>query len=466
MEEYDPHLTVDPISSGLKHPDYSVREITFDNLNRSIETPFKVFPGKELSTDVFDNFTSNIEKTFVENGRYVKGYTSWDSLRYLLTEASGNERNLKLTSFFRINRDLWDTLPFTTLSLVFPKNPHKEMIFTYEKKGVPKTTRKIEAFDENCFTFLLSYIYSRSKACVLVPDIKLSSNGLPVLSISEYLDHIDEYVRILSQWNKKPIFVPLQLDLPVNHVDEILSHYAKKRYSNIWINFLSHQCDDSYIANIRAIRTIINKKMSTLTPVLYYSHIQKEITPNIQSEKVLASDILTQFNGADFIGINKSRFDDMPIFGDAAKKADYKHAIDLGITLDQYKMMRTLHKNRLFDPSSYYYYNLDLYPNDLPTDTDLLRTNESVNRIANGVLLYSEIERTKQFALEISPRDVQKGINKDLKEKQTTKEKPKKTLKDYIETKQGMKDFPIIKDEITDLKPKQSTFDTLGGLGD
>ena len=46
MEEYDPHLSVDPISSSLKHPDYNVRKITFDNLNKSVETPFKVFQGK------------------------------------------------------------------------------------------------------------------------------------------------------------------------------------------------------------------------------------------------------------------------------------------------------------------------------------------------------------------------------------------------------------------------------------
>lgn len=459
MEEYDPHLTVDPISSKLKHPDYSVRKITFDNLNKSVETPFKIFPGKNLQLDVFDNFTTNIKEKFVENGRYVKGTKSWESLKYLLTEASGNERNLKLTNFFRINQELWDDLSLTTLSMVFPKNPYEQIKITYKNN-----TRIIEPFDETSFTFLLNYIYSKSKACVLIPDIKLDTKSI---SVKTYLKHVDDCMRLLSQWNKKPIFVPLQLDLSADSIDEILDHYAKQRYSNIWINFLAHQCDDSYIANIRAIRTRINRKMSSLTPVLYYSHIQKEITPNIQSQKVLASDILPQFNGADFVGITKSRFEDMPIFGSDMEKADYKHATDLGITLDQYKLMRTLHKNRLFDPSSYYYYNLNLYPDDLPTDIDLLRTNESVNRIANGVLLYSEIERTKEFALEIAPKNVEKAIKKGLKEKQESKEKAKKTLKDYIETKQGMKDYPLIRDEITDLAPRQMTFlDDLGELGD
>ncbi|GEM_PF-811565 len=466
MEEYDPHLTVDPITSILKHPDYCVRKITFDNLNRSVETPFKIFHGKRLSFGDFEKFTSGIEEKIVENGRYVKGYNSWSDLKYLLTEASGNERNSKLTSFFRIDQELWDNLSFTTLSLVFPKNPYEQIAITNKTKGQEKT-RYIEAFDETSFTFLLNYIYSKSKACVLVPDIKLENNKLPTMRINEYINHVDECVNILSQWNKKPIFVPLQLDLPVDHVEIILDHYAEKKYSNIWINFLAHQCDDSYIANIRAIRTRINTKMKSLMPVLYYTHIQKEITPNIQSEKVLASDILTQFNGADFIGINKGRYDDSPGFKSEGEKADYKHASDLGITLDQYKLMKAFHKNRLFDPNSYYYYNLNSYPRDLPTDIDLLRTNESINQIANGILLYSEIERTRLYALEIAPKNVEKAIKKDLKEKQGSKSKLKKTLKDYIETKQGMKDFPIIRNEITDTVPRQLTLlDDLDGLGD
>lgn len=466
MEEYDSHLTVDPITSSLKHPDYCVRKITFDNLNRAVETPFKIFPGKNLSLDVFERYTSSIKEKIVENGRYVKGYKSWSDLRYLLTDAGGDERNSKLTSFFRINQDLWDNLSFTTLSLVFPRNPYEQIAITNTTKG-QEITRYVEAFDDTNFTFLLNYIYSRSKACVLVPDIKMLNNGKPIISLGKYLDHVDECVRILSQWNKKPIFVPLQLVLPADYVERILDHYAEKKYSNIWINFLAHQCDDSYIANIRAIRTLINNKMKSLNPVLYYSHIQKEITPNIQSEKVLASDILTQFNGADFIGINKSRFDDTPGFNSAGEKADYKHALDLGITLAQYKLMRSFHKYRLFDPNSYYYYNLNSYPRDLPTDIELLRTNEGVNQTLNGLLLYSEIEQTRQYALEITPKNVEKAIRKDLKEKQGIKSKFNKTLKDYIETKQGMMDFPLIKDGITDTTPRQLTFfDDLEGLGD
>jgi hypothetical protein len=456
MEEYDPHITVDPISS-LKRPEYTIRNITFENLNKSVETPFKIFSGKSVNSDVFDNFTGNIKEKFVENGRYVKGYPSWNNLKRLLTEASGNERNNKLTNFFHIDQKLWDSLSFTTLSLVFPKNPY-EQIKISNKSG----TRIVEPFDENCFTFLLNYIYSKSKACVLVPDIKLEGNNI---SIKKYLEHVDECVRILSQWNNKPIFVPLQIDLSVDSVDEILTHYAQKRYSNIWINFLAHQCDESYIANIRAIRQIINKKIKFYDVVLYYSHIQKEITPNIQADKVLASDILTQFNGADFVGINKSRYDDMPIFGNEMQESDRKHAADLEITYDQYLEMRSLHKNRLFDPLSYYYYNLNLYPHELPLDYNLLRNNESINRIANGVLLYSEIERTKQFALEHTPKNVEKAIKKEQKDKQKRKDIQKNPLKEYVEKLQGLKDYPRIKEEITN-PMRQSTFlDDLGSLG-
>jgi hypothetical protein len=463
MEEYDPHITVDPISTPLKHPDYCVRKITFDNLNRSVETPFKVFSGRKLSWDIFNNFTSSIDEKIVENGRYVRGFDAWNDLKYLLTNASGDERNQKLTTFFKIDSKLWENLSLTTLSLVFPKNPYKQIAITKETKG-EKTTRYIEPFDETSIIFLLNFIYSRSKACVLVPDIKLfDSNNKPLLSLGEYLDHVDNSIRILSQWNKKPVFAPLQLNLPVVDIERILDHYAEKKYSNIWVNFLARQCDESYIANIRSIRTLINSKMRSMTPVLYYTHIQKEITPNIQAEKVPSSDILTQFNGADFVGINKGKYEDNPGFSSEGEKRDFEQARNLGISLEKYKAMKQFHKNRLFDPNSYYYYNLNLYPRDLPQNVDLL--NESVNQISNGILLYSEIERTRAYALEIAPKNVETAIKKELKEKQ--KSNPHKSLKDYILSKQALVDFPQLRNQLTDTISRQHTLlEDLGSLGD
>lgn len=467
MEEYDPHITIDPITSILKHPDYCVRKLTFDHLNKHIETPFKVFSGKKLGLRDFNNFTSGIDDRIVENGRYIKGYNAWNTLKYLLTNANGDERNFKLMNFFRIDPKLWDTVSLTTISLVFPKNPYDDIAISNKTNG-QIITRHIEAFSENSMIFLLQFIYSRSSACVLVPDIKMqSSSGDPIISIDKYLEHIDECVSILSQWNKKPIFVPLQIDRPVVEVERILDHYAEKKYSNIWINFLAHQCDASYIANIRSIRTIINKKMKSLDPILYYTHIQKEITPNIQLKKVLASDILTQFNGADFIGINSGRYDDSPGFSSEGEKADFKHAINLKISLAQYKLMKSLHKNRLFDPNTYYYYNLDSYPRDLPTDLELLRTNDSINRIANGVLLYGEIERTRKYAIEIAPKNLGKAFEQEIKVRRTLQPKIKRTLKEYLELKQGLNDNPIIRDGITDSASRQLTFfDEIEELGD
>jgi hypothetical protein len=455
MEEFDPHISIEPISK-IKNPDYKARTITFENLNKRIETPFKIFPGKNLSNDVFDNFSSGINDKFVENGRYLKGYQTWERLRHLLTDASGDERNSKLTTLFRINPKLWEELPLTTLSLVFHKNPYEPLKFTYENKP----PRVLEPFDDSCFTFLLSFIYARSKACVLIPDIKIEGNSI---AIKKYLDHVDECVRIISQWNNKPIFVPLQLNLSADTLNEILTHYNKMKYSNIWINFLAHSCDESYIGNLRAYRQRINNKMKSLDVSLYYSHIQKEITPNIQSEKVLASDILTQFNGADFIGINKNKYDDMPIFGsDFRRTNDAKRADELNLTIDEYNEMRVLNKNRLFDPNSYYYYNLDQYPQYLPLDLHLL-TNESINAIQNGILLTSEIERTREFVLEANPKNVEKEVKKELKERKTN-EPRKKTLIDYIDNLQGIKDNPVIRRAITNSTVQANFFDDIVDL--
>jgi len=454
MEEFDPHLSIEPISR-IKNPDYNAKLVTFENVNKRIETPFKIFPGKNQNRDIFDNFTSDIKDKFVENGRYLKGFKTWDNLRYLLTEASGDERNSKLTALFRINQSLWSEMSLTTLSLVLHKNPYEELKFTYEDKP----TRTVEAFDESCFTFLLGFIYSKSKACVLIPDIKLEGN---TISIDKYLEHVDDCVRIVSDWNNKPVFVPLQLNLSADNLNEILTHYNKMKYSNIWINFLAHPCDEGYIGNLRAYRQRIKKKMKSLDICLYYSHIQKEITPNIQSEKALASDILTQFNGADFIGINKSMYDDMPIFGPDFKRTnDSKLAVKLGITIDELNRLKLLNKNRVFDPTSYYYYTIEEYPKLLPLDSTLL-TNEGVNSIQNSILLSQEIKQTRDFVLENNPKLIEKEIRNEMNKRKSGKPR-KKTLIDYIDRLQGMKDNPIIRRAITNTSI-QSNFNDIVDL--
>jgi hypothetical protein len=41
----------------------------------------------------------------------------------------------------------------------------------------------------------------------------------------------------LRKKNNKPILVPFDLDFPVSMRGEILSHYAKMGYTNIWVDF-------------------------------------------------------------------------------------------------------------------------------------------------------------------------------------------------------------------------------------
>ena len=87
--------------------------------------------------------------------------------------------------------------------------------------------------------------------------------------------------------------------MPQTNLNKVINHYRKKKYSNIWINFDTEPCNLAYSESLRYIRQSIKNNFKSMDVVLYSSHIGKEINPNIRDTKVAASDILTQFNGAD-----------------------------------------------------------------------------------------------------------------------------------------------------------------------
>ncbi|MHA1300797.1 MAG: hypothetical protein ACTSO9_15375 [Candidatus Helarchaeota archaeon] len=127
--------------------------------------------------------------------------------------------------------------------------------------------------------------------------------------------------------------------------------------------------------------------------ILYYSHIKKEINPHINDVKVIGSDILSQFFSPDFIGVNRSPPRVIPDPDEMIKKVLSKGEFKSEL---EYKKALIFHKTRLFDPESYYYYNIDKYPHILSIDKKNLLKDE-VNRLINSILVYSEIENTKNF---------------------------------------------------------------------
>ena len=131
---------------------------------------------------------------------------------------------------------------------------------------------------------------------------------------------------------------------------------------NIWINFNAGHIGGTYFTRVRTLLRILDEIIGLNNVVLYYSHLKKEINPHMKDERAAASDILTQFFAADFIGINREpsrRIVETP----QEKEERIKELIMKGEfkSVQEYESMLNYHKARIFDPNTYYYYKLDKY---------------------------------------------------------------------------------------------------------
>jgi len=428
--EFDPHISIDPITHA-KDGDYYIKQIEIEHLRRKIETPFKVLAGNGINVEDVSPVSGMIAQPFLEYQKFITDIRSWNSLYHLLNEA-GPDRVHGLDSFFNIKKRMWNSA-LTTVSLVFPKNPFKEF-----SVGSGETKKTFPGLDENSYICLLDYIHSASKAFVLCPDVRLEKKD--DINTTQYLAFVDQSIKVLMDRNNRPIFAPLHIELSKKNLEAILSHYKTQGYTNIWIDFDAKSCNDTYSSRLKTIIHLIDKIMGNSNTTLYFSHIKKELLPHVQENKAAASDILTQFLGADFIGTDREPW--RPFLGnlnndDALAERASKNNF---ATKDAYLEAHAFHKHRIFDPDSYYYLNLDHYPQTLPiSDATLLKDNE-VNQFLNSTLMHLEVERTKKTIGET------------------------KSVKKYLNTKAAVQENPDIMDNIIVPQKAPDLMDFLGNL--
>ena len=418
--EFDPHISIDPITHA-KDGDYCIKQIEIEHIRRKIETPFKVLSGNGINIEDADPISATISQPFLEYQKFVSDIRSWNSLYHLLNEA-GPERVHGLDSFFNIKKRMWSSA-LTTVSLVFPKNPFKE--FSTMTDGNKRT---FPGLDENSYICLLDYVHSASKAFVLCPDVRLEKRE--DINTTQYLSFVDQSIKILMDRNNRPIFAPLHIELSKKNIEAVLSHYKACGYSNIWINFDAKTCHGTYSSRLKTIIHLIDKILGNSNVTLYFSHIKKEILPNIQEDKAAASDILTQFYGADFIGTDREPWRRPQVDwnnDDALRDLASKHNF---VSKEAYLEAHVLHKHRIFDPDSYYYRNLNHYPQTLPISASTLLKDNAVNQFLNSTLMHLEVERTKQNIGETG------------------------SVKKYLKTKAAIQENPDIMDNII-VPPKQ-----------
>ncbi len=408
--EYDPHLNFQEIAT-TKDSKYTIREVKIERQNIDIFTPYKTIDGKYVNVKDFRLVSGKIDKPIYESWSYVVHPRSLRNIKYLVEEA-GSEKIRGLDKIFGIRKNLWDDA-FSTLSLVFGKNPFITNIYG---KGEKKTI--IEPIEKDGYESLLDYIHTASKTIVLTPDVRIQHKNI---SIEDYVKFVDESIRILSYFNKKPIFAPIQIHLPQKHIRAILEHYKEKNYTNIWINFNASHIGSTYFARVRTLMRLIDYTMGLKNVLLYYSHLKKEINPIPKYNKAVPSDILTQFFTAGFVGITRPPtrppFEQTPadrekrIMG-LVNKGDYK-------SKEHYEKCLIYNKYRIFDRNSYYYYTLNSYPERFPLKEELL-LNPSFNRLLNSILLYHELERTK-ISIE-NQQGKKKELHLYIKEKDAIRE--------------------------------------------
>jgi len=428
--EFDPHISIDPISHA-KDGDYCIKEIEIEHIRRKIETPFKVLAGNGINQEDAGPVAGMLSQPFLEYQKFISDIRSWNSLYHLLNEA-GPERVHGLDSFFNIKKSMWSS-SLTTVSLVFPRNPFKEF-----SVGSGETRKTFPGLDENSYICLLDYVHSASKAFVLSPDVRLEKRD--DINTTQYLSFVDQSIKILMDRNNRPIFAPLHIELSKKNIEAILSHYKTRGYTNIWINFDAKSCHGTYSSRLKTIIHLIDRILGSSNVTLYFSHIKKEILPNIQEDKAAASDILTQFYGADFIGTDREPWR-RPLGDwnndDALRERASKHNF---ATKEDYLEAQVLHKHRIFDPDSYYYRNLDHYPQTLPVSVSTLKKDNAINQFLNSTIMHLEVERTKKTISETG------------------------SVKKYLDTKAAVQENPDIMDNII-VPPKQpDLMDFLGNL--
>jgi len=385
LGKFDTHIEIGERKPAGDVEYFSPRTVTLENPRMELETPYKVIDGKGINSETASLVVKDVESPIFECQRFVGRYASWSKLEYLLNEA-GKDRTTGMNDFLGIRKNLWEPSR-TVVSVVFSKNPFESKSFKHESGY-----RTIGRFEEVPYNGFLDHIHSSSSAMVLCPDVRFVDYKNK--DFRQHLRFVDYNMKVLSDFNSKAIFAPIQIDLPTKKMHEVLDHYRREGYRNIWVNFGASQFGGTNFARVRSLLRQIRDVIGLDEVALYYSHIKKEVNPNIKEDNALASDVLSQFLGADFVGVNRNpdRFVDEKRMDASIEKRIMNGEFG---SREEFDRQRRLHASRVFSPETYYYHKVPRYPGDLPIRKQVLVDNADVNRLFNSVLVHKEVENTK-----------------------------------------------------------------------
>jgi hypothetical protein len=157
-----------------------------------------------------------------------------------------------------------------------------------------------------------------------------------IIDVQDYIKFVDSVYSILDIKNKKPIFVPVSLRMPLSDLDLLIKHYLTKRYYCYWFDFEGKAISEISIARLRHVFRHIKEAGYFNVIISHFTNVKREIISNPESNDSPASDILCSIAGANILGTNRE-----------PRRAAPEAAMPLAAA--------TEHKTRRFDEKSYFY---------------------------------------------------------------------------------------------------------------
>lgn len=419
MGDYDSHINIDPIVES-RDGYYIIKEVEIEHSKLGkLETPFKIIDGKNINEESANEVKKIIKKPIFESWNHVYQRRNFDALYNIIenpTQDHTKDQIRELDTLFRLKKRMWKD-SFTTVSLVFQRNPFQVNKFDGGTS---------QPLTDDGYKFLLDYIHSASSAFALVPDIIMSES----FNLDNYIKYVDDAVSILSDFNSKPIFVPVPIKLTSDGFEKLIKNYRYKGYTNLWVNFNASQISSTQYTRVRFLLRNVRKHLHIENTALYFSHICKEVNRHILDKQTVASNAMAPFFGSDFLGINREPRGGGEMDEEAEKNYLAKNKFKNKRELEK---ARLVNRTRIFDPSSYYYVNANLYSNNLPIPSINNHTTvDHINRLINSIILNKEMDNARKQI------------------------EGHKLVKEYTKNKAAFKDKPDILDNILQGQENQS----------
>lgn len=392
VDDFDPHISYEHIERSKDLPGYVIREISLDsNLphRRELVTPIKTIDinGINYSTE---KLIGSIKGTkILESPKFIYDQRTWKAIDDLIESISNETSNF--LKIINLRPRIGETIrgAYIVPSIAFNRNPFKDRI-SIDSHNIKRVHPPL---DKDNFVTFLDNLYSYSSGLVLVPDIRISKiPGIgPTIKPDEYIELISYFAEILSYRNNLPIFVPIQPSISNKSIKYIISNYKQKGYSNIWVNFSAGEVYGKNLAGLRSILRELDSKFGPDNYLVYYTHMKKEISPNIIDVKTPPSDMLSQFLNGDIIGASR----EPPRIPGKEKTTDDLEKQGFS-SMSDYKTAVKLHKNRIFNPSTYYYHKItDFNQKEIEGYNLNELTDRIKNKALNDYIKFNELDNLK-----------------------------------------------------------------------